>query len=168
MLQITMKISEDSKSCGKRILAQLLGVETLPEMAKTIHKKPFFVDKSLPHFNISHSDELALVGISQQAVGVDVENIRPRKKFLPRKTLSDQEYDWFVHRGSQWCDFYSLWVLKEAKVKERGTGLTLPIREIKVPLLEVGQCVYFDGRWFSLFGTEQWRGAVCGCEPCQL
>ena len=94
-------------------------------------------------------------------MGVDIERVRPRKSGLPRYALGDRECAWFESRGSRWEDFYTLWTLKEARVKCTGEGLRRPPREIAVPLLSPGERGELEGFSFRTLAAEGWRGGLC-------
>ena len=97
-------------------------------------------------------------------MGADVEQVRPRRPFLPEKALSPEEFAWFQTLGGRWEDFYTLWTLKEARVKQMGSGLDRPARTIAVPLLEPGETGEQDGLRFAAWGGAGWRAAFCGTE----
>lgn len=94
-------------------------------------------------------------------VGADVEQVRPRRPFLPEKALSPEEFAWFQTLGGRWEDFYTLWTLKEAKVKCLGSGLDRPAREIAVPLLSPGGTGTLEGLTFTSYAGPGWRAALC-------
>ena len=98
---------------------------------------------------------------------MDVERVRPRRAGLARYVLSEEEFAWFQDRGGDWGSLYTLWTLKEAKVKCLGTGLRQAPRTIGVPLLEPGQTGEQDGLRFGAYAGPDWRAAVCtaGKEP---
>ena len=137
------------------------GIAPLPEMARRAGGKPWFPDQPQVEFNVSHSGGLSLCALADGSVGADIERIRPRGAGLPRYTLSGQEWDWFCARGSRWEDFYTLWTLKEARVKCTGQGLRRPAREIGVPLLAPGEERDWQGFHFTALSGPGWRGAVC-------
>ena len=137
------------------------GVGPLPGMSRLPGGKPFFPDFPQVHFSVSHSRGLSLCALSDSPVGADVELVRPRKPGLPRYALSDREFAWFEAKGSRWEDFYTLWTLKEARVKCTGEGLRRPPREIAVPLLEPGARGELEGFSFLTLAGEGWRGALC-------
>lgn len=94
-------------------------------------------------FNISHTNGLvACVVNCDYELGVDIENtnrdIDHRKLaptvLAPAEILALNE----LTPCEQSKYFYSLWTLKEAYIKARGTGITLPL----------------DGFWFDLDGAE--------------
>ena len=90
------------------------------------------------HFNVSHSGGLALCGAGEAPLGVDVEVLRPRRPGLARYVCSEAESAWLERQGGDWGAFYTLWTLKEARVKCTGEGLRRPPRDIAVPLLRPG------------------------------
>ena len=136
-------------------------------MSRTEMGKPWFPDAPGLHFNLSHSGGLALCGVGEAPLGVDVERMRPRRAGLERYVLSEEEFAWFQSRGGDWGSLYTLWTLKEAKVKCLGTGLRQAPRTIQVPLLEPGQTGERDGLRFGAYAGPDWRAAVCtaGEEP---
>ena len=104
-------------------------------------------------------------GVGEHPLGVDVELVRPRREGLARYVLSEEEYAWFTLRGGDWGSLYTLWTLKEARVKCSGTGLRQAPRTIAVPLLEPGQTGVLDGLTFRAYAGEGWRAAVCSAGP---
>lgn len=148
-----------------QLLAELLreeaGVAPLPELARGKRGKPYFPAHPGLHFSVSHSGGLSLCALSGREVGCDMELVRPRKEGFPAYALSERELRWFEGRGSRWEDFYTLWTLKEARVKCTGEGLVPPVRDIAVPLMGPGESVELDGFTFTALGGENWRGAVC-------
>ncbi|MCI7473554.1 MAG: 4'-phosphopantetheinyl transferase superfamily protein [Clostridiales bacterium] len=153
-----------------RLLREEFGWTELPRVAYMEWGKPWFPDIPGLHFNLSHSGSLALCGAGAAPLGVDVERVRPRRAGLARYVLSEEEFAWFQGRGEDWGSLYTLWTLKEAKVKCLGTGLRQPPRTIAVPLLEPGQTGEQDGLCFGAYAGPDWRAAVCtaGEEPLPL
>lgn len=137
------------------------GLEELPEIVRGAKGKPCFPSRPELCFNLSHSGPWALCALSDGPVGADIEAVRPRRPFLPRKTLSEKEYAWFQARGGTWGDFYTLWTLKEAGVKCLGTGLDRPARTVAVPTLSPGGSAPLDGLTFTAYAGEGWRAALC-------
>lgn len=143
------------------LLAREKGMEVLPPMARRAGGKPWFPEWPRLHFSVSRSGELGFCALGARTLGADVENVRNRTSGLPRYALSDREYVWFEAWGSRWEDFYTLWTLKEARVKCTGEGLRRPAREIEVPLLGPGETAEWEGFLFTALAGEGWRGAVC-------
>ena len=157
----------DAYALLEALLRTEYGLERLPALARDGGGKPFFPARPELRFNVSHSGGLILCGAGAAAVGVDVERIRPRRTGLPRHVLSPEEYAWFVRQGGGWERFYTLWTLKEARVKCTGAGLSGPARAIAVPLLAPGQGGTLDGLRFRAYGGDGWRAAVCCAPPEQ-
>lgn len=168
MVRLFFAQDVDAHNLLRRCAELVWDMEGLPGLDRAPGGKPFF--HSMPHcrFNLSHSGPLALCALSDGEVGADIEMIQPRRSFLPKKVLSEAEFAWFRDRGSRWEDFYTLWTLKEARVKYTGTGLTLPARDIAVPLLDPGQHARLDGLTFTAYAGEGWRAALCAGEAGSL
>ncbi len=143
------------------LLLRALGGDTLPDIVRDEGGKPRFFGRPDLHFNVSHSGPYALCGLSDKNIGVDIETIRPRRTLLVQKALSPEEYQWYLDQGGRWSDFYSLWTLKEARVKQSGRGLDRPPRSIAVPLLNPGGVAPLDSLTFAAYGGSGWRAAVC-------
>ena len=107
------------------------------------------------HFNLSHSAGLVVCALARhRAVGVDVEDLTrraPDPAIVPRY-CSPAEADDVRARGDRWRDrFLTYWTLKEAYVKARGVGISLPLSEISFTVNERGARIDFEG---SLTGTD--------------
>lgn len=155
----------DAYALLSALLVEARGVEPLPRLERREGGKPFFPDRpdlqfSLSHSPVSRTESLTLCALSDGPVGCDIEVIRPRSPGLPRYALDDRQYEWFRRRGERWEDFYTLWTLKEARVKCTGEGLKALPREIRVPLLEPGEEAQFEGFRFTALAGETWRGAM--------
>ena len=143
------------------VLVEARGVEPLPAVARREGGKPWFPDHPELYFSLSHSGELTLCALSDREVGCDIERVRPRRPGLPTYALGREELAWIEKRGGGWDWFYTLWTLKEAKVKCTGQGLRLPPREIAVPCLEPGEEREQEGFYFMALAGDGWRGALC-------
>ena len=157
--------AQDGKTAAPGLLALALaetfGLGEIPRLERLPGGKPFFPDRPEIHFNLSHSGPLALCAVGDAPVGADVEVIRPRWEGLPRRVLSEGEYRWFAGRGSRWADFYTLWTLKEARLKYEGTGLNRAPRTVAVPLLGPGEEGTLEGLSLRSYGGTDWRGGLC-------
>lgn len=96
------------------------------------------------YFNVSHSAELALIGISQHPLGIDVEvpHDRVNLKAIVSQILSPQEAIVWEQLPPQQRNALTLplWVCKEALLKAMGLGIAEGLKRITFPLpLPVGQ-----------------------------
>lgn len=93
-----------------------------------------------PHFNLSHSGKLALVGIAHRELGLDVEKVRHLESLtqIARRHFSTGEFERLaaLGEGDRELAFYRCWTRKEAYIKALGEGLTMPLDTFDVSLDE--------------------------------
>jgi 4'-phosphopantetheinyl transferase len=103
------------------------------------HGKPAQVNAPDLHFNLSHSSGLGLLALSTgQAVGIDIESIRPavdrdniaRRFFAPAEVAALHA----LPAEQQEQAFFTCWTRKEAYIKARGLGLSIPLGQFVVSL----------------------------------
>ena len=106
------------------------------------HGKPMLDPPAGLHFNLSHTNGLAVCLIARCEAGVDVEELRPvdglldiaRSFFAP-----DEERDLLQLAGDARRDrFFAYWTLKEAYAKARGEGFAIDFRTLRFQLDEGG------------------------------
>jgi 4'-phosphopantetheinyl transferase len=90
-------------------------------------------------FNISHTTGLIAIAITgTPEIGLDVENIdrRPVDGDLPRRFFSPAEADSLesLAEPARTSRFFDVWTLKEAYIKARGMGLSLPLDQFTIHL----------------------------------
>ena len=90
-------------------------------------------------FNVSHTQSLIVLGITYgRNLGVDTENIRIRKAPLEiaRHFFSPAEAEalYALPLDMQHDRFYQYWTLKEAYIKARGMGLSIPLDQFSFRL----------------------------------
>lgn len=108
-------------------LRETLGWEKLPPVILTERGKPYFPDFPQVQFSLSHTDGAVLAGVSDRAIGVDIERIRPVGERLRRRVAGDA--------GEE--AFFRLWVRREARAKRSGDGIGAMHRP--EPPLEAGE-----------------------------
>jgi 4'-phosphopantetheinyl transferase len=91
------------------------------------------------HFNLSHSDDLALYGFTRdREIGVDIERIRdiPEMEQIAERFFSERENAVFraLPQGKKKKAFFNCWTRKEAFIKATGDGLALPLNTFDVTL----------------------------------
>jgi 4'-phosphopantetheinyl transferase len=90
-------------------------------------------------FNLSHSGNMAVIAFASGCdVGVDVEQIRELSDFdeIIQRYFSIAEIAEFrsVERGFRKEAFFSAWTRKEAYIKAKGEGLSIPLDSFSVSL----------------------------------
>jgi 4'-phosphopantetheinyl transferase len=129
------------------LLRKLLGGYTglAPERVEFsygLHGKPALGQQRGPRtlrFNVSHSKDLALYAITAgREVGVDVECIRPDLASLEVAERFFSRGEVAALRASPPRDraraFFECWTRKEAYIKARGEGLSLPLHYFQVSI----------------------------------
>lgn len=111
---------------GWALLRQLYLEETgrdLPAVRLSKTGKPYFPNS--PYcFSISHTRRHAACVLGRHPVGIDLEELdRPIRLKIAARILSAPEYSQFARAADQRRAFLTFWVLKEAQLKCRGTGL---------------------------------------------
>jgi 4'-phosphopantetheinyl transferase len=76
-------------------------------------------------FNTSHSGNYALIAVSKNSIGIDIEKIDESFEFnwIANTCFSVEERK-FMNSGNGLLNFYYLWTRKEAILKASGEGLT--------------------------------------------
>lgn len=97
----------------KQALVDVYGLAELPAVARCPGGKPWFPQYPQIHFNLSHTAGAAVCALHDQAVGVDVERLRPPPVHLARGMAAEP--------------FFREWTAREAAVKRRG-GSALALR----------------------------------------
>jgi 4'-phosphopantetheinyl transferase len=128
----------------RTILGQYLGVHpTNVQFTYEVNGKPILANRQkadqILHFNVSHSQGLALYAVSNCApLGVDVEFLRPIPDMaqIARSYFSKGEYAALsaVPAAHQVHAFYKCWTSKEAFIKATGDGLSFVLDRFEVEL----------------------------------
>lgn len=93
----------------------------------------------VPQFNVSHSHDMALFAIVRDGmVGIDVEKIKPdfatmeiAERFFSRSEINELRS---LQGREQINGFFNCWTRKEAYIKAKGLGLSLPLNQFDVEL----------------------------------
>ena len=133
---------------GRGILREILG-QYLRASAEELRfgysakGKPEFAVESQGggiHFNLAHSEDLALIAVTRIGqVGVDVECVRAMKDMdqLVARFFSARENELFqkVSAAEKPAAFFNLWTRKEALLKATGEGITRSLSLVEVSFL---------------------------------
>ena len=90
-----------------------------------LNKKPYLASRPWLHFNISHSEDYAVIAVSRKMVGIDIEYMLEDFKFtdLLPDVFDDNEIATIQNAVNKKEAFYTLWTRKEAFVKALGKGI---------------------------------------------
>jgi 4'-phosphopantetheinyl transferase len=104
------------------------------------HGKPALANEKMLRFNLSHSHELALYAVTRnREIGIDLEYIR--EDFAVEEIAKDyfSQLEVVMLRdlpaNLRVEGFFNCWTRKEAYVKARSEGLSLPLNEFDVSLI---------------------------------
>jgi 4'-phosphopantetheinyl transferase len=131
-----------ARAAARQVLGRALGIapadllisRTCSHCGHPTHGKPLLVGQQLT-FSLSHSHHLGVFAISRDgaAVGVDVEQLRPRRHLdrLATRTMTVAELDaWGAQPHAQQLGaFLDVWARKEAYLKAIGLGLAADLRK---------------------------------------
>jgi len=165
-----------SRSFLRIVLGKYLGVDASQvKFRSASHGKPELAGNAAIDFNLSHTEGLTAIAATRVgAVGIDVERIRDQADTLDLadRFFSKKEAEWIRSRTEQEriTSFFACWTAKEAYVKARGGGLSIPLDGFAIipdrnqPKLQLE--VFADAaeakRWFlcRLELPEDFKGAV--------
>lgn len=120
--------------------------------------------KAIAHkltFNLSHTEGLIVLGIScDRLIGVDTENIHVTDALTEGLDLflSPDEIAHLstVYGAEYQTRFFEYWTLKEAYIKAKGAGFSLPLQQITFYLQQKGQIdLAFHPQWDD--DASQWH-----------
>jgi 4'-phosphopantetheinyl transferase len=105
--------------------------------------KPSLAPPSGPktlNFNLSHSDRLVLYAVTRgREIGIDLERVRPvpEAEQIAERFFSAEENAVFRTLPARLKQeaFFTCWTRKEAYIKARGEGLSLPLDQFDVSLV---------------------------------
>ncbi|PXX50800.1 4'-phosphopantetheinyl transferase [Hungatella effluvii] len=111
-----------------------------PVLIEGAHGKPYLREYPQIQFNISHCMGLAVLGVGECSVGIDVEYVRPYREPLLKRVLSAAELRQMEAAGEAGREelFFRFWTLKESYVKAVGCGITVPLQDISFQIGDDG------------------------------
>jgi len=112
------------------------------------HGKPQICHPEAVEFNLSHSQDLALLAIGKQfPLGVDLEFFSERPyDGIAHNLFSPQELQLFLKLPAYLKPhaFFQIWAQKEAFIKACGMGLSYPTQNVDVPIFPLGPMIITD------------------------
>ena len=141
----------------RNILSQYLNSTNI-KIAFTEHKKPYLLDHPELQFNLSHSNELALIALAlQHPVGVDIEKIRATfNPAIVTRYFNENEQSALAKfpAQEQIKIFHRVWAKKEAIIKAIGGGLTMPVSSFSVSTEMQAEIIAIEKENWHLFPLE--------------
>ncbi len=132
--------------------------------------KAFLSDYTDIHFNLSHAGEIAVCAVSDEEVGVDIEEVRNFKKPVIKYICNDSELK-YIESNYINIDLNpdetltSLWTMKESLMKHVGKGLLISPKDISIDLenSKLTFCKGFDcsEAFFTRFDYKSYKICVC-------
>ena len=127
------KIEDRDRSLLGEYLAKYLLSGILKRSIKEINfvrdefGKPHCEDSEM-NFNISHSDEWVICGVSSNPIGVDIERVRDVDDKIYDHVLTESEKVSILKLSpdEQRSEFFRYWSIKESCLKAFGKGLSIP------------------------------------------
>lgn len=111
----------------KFILARRLSIPVSEiNIALNHNKKPYLVNDNSVFFNLSHSKDLAIIAVSDNAVGIDLEYLNNNFDFMDMlpTIFSSKEIERVLTTTQKAQTFFKYWTRKEAIVKATGQGIS--------------------------------------------
>lgn len=140
-----------ARAALRRILASIL--DCAPDEIQFTYgpqDKPALADTSSGlQFNVSHSEDLALIAVGRcEALGVDLEIMKPDRacRQIAERFFAPEEIDALdaLAGGAYTEAFYRCWTRKEAFVKALGGGLSISLRSFAVSLDKAPRLIRLD------------------------
>lgn len=123
------------------------------------------------HFNVSHSGQLALIALSHAPVGIDLEWLQADldwRELLPACCHPAELADFQnITDAEGRARLLRLWTAKEAYLKGRGEGLSLPLTDVRLHTSAAGwrpsiEAPWDDGQSWGLHALQLPAGYL-GC-----
>jgi len=164
---------EDRLRC---IGAGILLYEVLKLEDKDVKKGEFgypYSDSIREYFNISHSGDYVVLAVSDNKVGIDIEQNTGIKddEILPvgRTVYTENELKWIFEGIDKRKRFFMLWTLKESISKAFGMGLTIDVQSFDVTPIINDNTIEINGRtiYGKVFSDSEKCLSVCSIDkPC--
>lgn len=86
------------------------------------------------HFNLSHSGNLVICAVGEEAVGCDIEKIGEEIQGVAKRFFHRNEAEYLQKFQGQERNemFFRLWTWKESYIKMTGEGMRLPLQDFEI------------------------------------
>ncbi|WP_133127071.1 4'-phosphopantetheinyl transferase family protein [Legionella nagasakiensis] len=150
------------------ILARYLRL--LPHQLKfaySPHGKPMLLNTPPIQFNISHSQDTALLAVGKDyPLGVDIEFFSARPyEGIANHLFSEEEYEALLALPSSLkpFGFFHIWAQKEALIKACGLGLSYPTKQITLPILPSEKQMIYDSLHQQAWRITSFAPKIASC-----
>ncbi|MFI3177400.1 MAG: 4'-phosphopantetheinyl transferase superfamily protein [Eubacteriales bacterium] len=123
--------------------------------------KPIVSGEQGPYFNVSHSGDYVVLGVSDTTIGVDIEVIDTYSSKVARKCYTDREMDWLESIGTNEA-FYQLWCGKESVMKAYGQGFHMDPKSFSILPIQEEYHSIGEQEWY-LYWHELNGHQICVC-----
>ena len=142
---------------------------TLPEIRYGFETdgKPFIKGLVGVEFNISHSEDLVMVAVSENRIGCDIEKVTDIDLDIAKKFFFREEYENIaaIPASEERNElFFRYWTLKESFMKVTGLGMKLPLDSFSILIgknggIDVKQSV--DQKKYDFAEIDAFPGYKC-------
>ena len=112
------------KILAKVVIKKTFGIDIKKQnFTYTEHGKPHLTNYPDVHFNISHSGEYVVCGVSDKPIGVDIQKIGKYNSDVAKRVCNKKELKQIEYSSDKAYEFTKLWTQKEAVLKMHGIGI---------------------------------------------
>lgn len=129
-------------------------LKNIPEFSYNEHGKPFMKNYANLYFSISHCKTAVAVALSNQPIGIDIEDVTRYKDSVAAYVSNDDELKMIKESEKPVLPFIELWTQKEAVFKYEGTGITDGIKNILNNIDCQLYTRFFDDKFISVATKE--------------
>ena len=119
-------------------------------------------------FNITHAGDYAVLALSKEAVGVDLERFRPLDwQRIAERFFHPEERAYLAHSPEPEKDFFRIWTLKESYLKAEGTGFSVSPASFAILPSDESSAIFFgetNYRFERLTAFPDYCLSVCTLE----
>lgn len=136
---IDKKLSLISDLFVQYIMCKILGLNIVDLFfKKNVYGKPYLVGFPYANYNISHTRNAIVIGLSENPIGVDIEKIKTIDLKIAEKFFNKNELNYiFSNNKEQDKLFYEIWTKKEAYIKWIGKGFSIPLDAFDITDIEI-------------------------------
>ena len=85
--------------------------------------KPYLANSPGIHFNVSHTGNYVACAVSDEPVGIDIEQMRSTDLKVAERFFTPDERT-YISANTPTVSFYEVWTTKESRIKWEGRGLS--------------------------------------------